>query len=172
MRKNGSAFSLLEVVLAVGLFALGLVGVVALFTPTARIVDGRGAAARTARLVHAVRLELERFRAAVEVAPDVSPLDQLAAAIGDEGLRLVADRNGERLELENGGGLPPRERYHLILVERRQGALAHQDGAGFLALTVSVRWPYRLPLGENEADSIPASAADAEFLTFGFALTP
>lgn len=53
------AFSLLEVVVAVGIFAIGMLAVVALFTPVARSVSGSADAEVAARVADALRVKLQ-----------------------------------------------------------------------------------------------------------------
>jgi len=53
------AFSLLEVVVAIGIFAAGMLGVVALFTPVARSVSASADGEAAARVADALKLKLQ-----------------------------------------------------------------------------------------------------------------
>lgn len=57
MRRD--AFSLLEVVVAIGIFAAGMLGVVALFTPVARSVSASADAEAAARVSDALKMKLQ-----------------------------------------------------------------------------------------------------------------
>jgi prepilin-type N-terminal cleavage/methylation domain-containing protein len=54
-----SAFSLIEVVVAIGIFAVGMVAIVGLFSPIARSVTGSADAEVAARVADALRLKLQ-----------------------------------------------------------------------------------------------------------------
>ncbi len=56
---RGSAFSLLEVVVAIGIFAIGMVAVVGLFAPVARSVTSSADADVAARVADALRLKMQ-----------------------------------------------------------------------------------------------------------------
>jgi type II secretory pathway pseudopilin PulG len=59
-RQNSrGAFSLLEVVVAIGIFAAGMLGVVALFTPVARSVSASADGEAAARVADALKLKLQ-----------------------------------------------------------------------------------------------------------------
>src|SRR3954468_7905791 len=54
-----NAFSLIEVVVAIGIFAIGMVAVVGLFTPVARSISSSADAEVAARVADALRLKLQ-----------------------------------------------------------------------------------------------------------------
>jgi type II secretory pathway pseudopilin PulG len=169
MKTRRLGFSLLEVTFAVAIFASCIVGVVALFSPTSRAIADLTESTRAARLVDLTRSELERYRDTLAPTPAHSALDLMAAAVGETGLRLVADRDLQRVRPEDASeaadGLAPQDRYFLVEVTHHRGSLAPQAEAGFLALTIAVHWPYQ-----------PASAgrlpANRPTVTFNLALVP
>jgi hypothetical protein len=173
MKPRGLGFSLLEVTFAVAIFASCIVGVVALFSPTSRAIADLTESTRAARLVDLTRSELERYRDTFAPTPAHSALDLMAAAVGEAGLRLVADRDLQRVRpegaAEDEGGLAPRERHFLVEVAHHRGHLAPQAGAGFLALTIVAHWPYQ-PASGGAAGSLPA--ASRQTFTFNLALVP
>lgn len=59
MRRRPHAFTLLEVVVAVGVFAVGMVAVIGLLTPVARSVGDSADADAAARVADAVRAKLQ-----------------------------------------------------------------------------------------------------------------
>ena len=140
-RRRG-AFSLVEVIVAVGVCAVAVVGVVALFGPAVRdtreVVDRRTAQ----RLAEQVNDELQRGGFAA-----------VATATGGGGsLQLVARADGTQIVLEGDAdndpatgvprGIPPSERYFGVEVIR---ALRPASGPAWLALEVRVSWPLALP---------------------------
>jgi prepilin-type N-terminal cleavage/methylation domain-containing protein len=58
-RSGRSAFSLIEVVVAIGIFAVGMVAIIGLFSPIARSVTSSGDAEAAARVADALRLKLQ-----------------------------------------------------------------------------------------------------------------
>ena len=65
-RRGG--FSLLEVVVAVGIFAIGMMAIVGLFTPVARSVSGSAEAEVAARVADALRAKLQAMPMADVIA--------------------------------------------------------------------------------------------------------
>jgi type II secretory pathway pseudopilin PulG len=173
MRNRRLGFSLLEVTFAVAIFASCIVGVVALFSPTSRAIADLTESTRAARLVDLTRSELERYRDTFAPTPAHSALDLMAVAVGETGLRLVADRDLQRVRpedlAEEAGGLAPRDRYFWVAVTHHRGSLAPQVGAGFLALTIVVHWPYQ-PASGGATGYLPV--ASRQTFTFNLALVP
>lgn len=167
--REPRAFSLIEVVVAVGVFAgavaviIGLMG--ALARQSADSLDHLAAQ----RLPAAVRVELQRLAAAgFDSLAGRIPL--MAAPLG-EGLALAASR--ETAGVESLAYLPPPtgrlaadEQYFLVECWRFQAEPLRSDpGKAFLALHVRISWPYRLP-----AIAGPVPLADRRQLTFTVSL--
>lgn len=144
------AFTLLEVVIAVGVFAVGVVGILALLPALGREI-GSSADERVAQgLPDALRIELRRMA-------DRGGFDALAARVPvmtpslSDGLPLVAPRSGE--VVQSAGYLPPAEnplpeaeQYYLLEVWRFANApLAYAPERPVLPLHVRVSWPHRSP---------------------------
>jgi hypothetical protein len=143
------SFSLVEVIIAVGLFAASVPVILTLLPALAR----QGASARDSlaaqQLPGALQVELSRLSA--------SGFDALAAQIPimngslNSGLAFVADRETARLHSRDylppsDGILTQGEQYFLIECWRFPGGpLQFEAPAGSLALAVRVSWPYRLP---------------------------
>jgi hypothetical protein len=149
LRTLCGSFSLVEVIIAVGLFAATVPVILTLLPGLAR----QGAAARDSlaaqHLPDALQVELSRLSA--------SGFDALAAQIPimngplNDGLAFVADRATERLHsrdylLPSDGTLAAGDQYFLIECWRfPDGPLQFEPSAGYLAMAVRVSWPYRLP---------------------------
>lgn len=106
-RTLRAAFSLLEVVVAVGIFAAGMLGVVALFTPVARSVSDTSDAEAAARMADALRLRLQEIPF-LEVAALLKNSNGARHALTDADARadynpttdaqiLFASRDGSRI---------------------------------------------------------------------------
>jgi type II secretory pathway pseudopilin PulG len=166
---SACAFSLIEVVVAIGILAVTLIAVLGLLAsstrPVGEIADGHVAA----RLGENIQDELERLKAGLG-------LDGLATIVPAGGsaapLQIVATRDGRRVLRADGAdpaagqalndpvrpGIANRDRYYLAEVTQ-QLDLPYAPGAGFLAVSVRVTWPYRLPAGPPTPE---AAAVDAD----------
>ncbi len=183
-------FSLVEVIVAIGLVAIVLVALLAAFGPAARSAAAADDTQVAARLAGNIQLELERLQAELG-------LEGLAAAVPPAGsatpLLLVATRDGQRVLRADGAapaadhalnelalpGIARRDRYFLAEVTQ-QLDLPYAAGAGFLAVSVRVQWPYRLPAGPptpgaarpDDDPSREVPVGERNWVVFNFALRP
>ena len=190
IRKPPCAFSLLEVVVAIGILAAILVALLGSLGPAVRSAGATADAQVVARLADNIQSELERLQADLGLdglAADVPPAGSATA------LQLVATRDGQRLLRADGPapaadralndptlpGIAWRDRYFLGEVTR-QIDLPYAPGAGFLAVSVRVTWPFRLPEGppvpgatDPAADpSREVPANERGCMVFNFVLRP
>jgi type II secretory pathway pseudopilin PulG len=160
------AFSLVEVVLAVGVFAASIVAILALLQPGQKRVEDQFEGATARSLVETIQAELERigFSAAADVSMAINPIVLVATADGsricvlsdpDAGGPIVAQADNQ-LDDPALPGMAERDRYFLVQVFRHADALdlpvcgaGGETGefSGFLALRAEVRWPFHQPLG-------------------------
>lgn len=164
-RARKRAFSLIEVVIAVGIFAIGITVVLALLPSLVRQGTESGDRLVAQRLPDAVHAELQRL--------SLAGFDALAAqtpVMGtplDHGLALVAARDGVRLHSRDyraplSGRIADNDQYFLVECWRfPDGALRYDGAQSTLALTVRVSWPYRVPGAAAPTD--PASRHDLMF---------
>jgi type II secretory pathway pseudopilin PulG len=152
-----TAFSLVEVVAAIGILAVALVAVLGLVMATVRTAGEVADADAVTRLNENIQGELDRLQADLGLAG-------LAGLVPPSGsgrpFRLIATRRGQRVRCADGAypaadrglddqtlpGIANRDRYFLIEVSQLPG-LDFAPGSGFLALSVRVTWPYQLPVG-------------------------
>lgn len=165
------AFSLVEVVIAVGVFASAIAVVLALL-PALTAESAASADALVAqRLPDALRIEMQRLAA-------VGGFDALATnapvmnAPLDNGLAFVAAHNGARLHTLSylapsaSDALLPREQYFLVEIWRFPSApLAYEATGTVLPVYVRVSWPYRVA----DAGS-PVAIENRSSLTFTCAI--
>lgn len=142
------AFTLVEVIIAVGVFAASVTVVVALLPALARQSGEATSSLAAQSLPGALQTELLRqaalgFDALGGQVPVMNgPLES--------GLAFVADRDATRLHSRDYlqpavGVLPAVEQYFLIECWRfPNDPLRFDSQKGFLALAVRVSWPYRL----------------------------
>jgi len=143
------AFSLIEVIVAVALFASSVVVVLALLPALTR----RGAETTdrlvAQRLPDAIQVELTRLAApGFDVLAGRMPL---MGAPPENGLAMVSTRDGSRLQAlddlpPTDGRMPEQAQYYLIECWRfPDGPLQYDVAQSAMALTVRVSWPYRQP---------------------------
>jgi hypothetical protein len=143
------AFSLIEVIIATGLFAASVTVVIALLPGLARQGGESADLLAAQRLTDALKVELRRlsasgFEALASQTPTLNgPLTG--------GLAFVSDRETVRLHARDylppvTGHLAESEQYFLVECWRFPNEpLRFENQKGFLALVVRVSWPYRLP---------------------------
>lgn len=177
-------FSLIEVVIATGIFALAIVAVIGLMGPMTKRAEDVIDSEVAARLSASIQSELERigFTTGVSLTEGAGALELVANDTGTL-VRLVsgsapADRPPNDAELP---GIPNRDRYFRILLSRQTGTLAYDPAtSGALALRADVEWPYWIP--EGPATPNPSSvstdphlevpAPQRQRLSYFFALRP
>lgn len=164
-RPISRAFSLLEVVLAIGVFAIALIPVLGLLPGLARQGAASGDALVAGRLPDAVRVELRRLAAGGFDATATS-IPMMDASLAP-GFPLVATRDGSRLQAL---GLPPpgeapiigEEQYFLVECWRFPNEpLSFAPDRAVLAVQVRVSWPYR-----QRGLGVPVAFRDREILMF------
>jgi len=188
--RPGPAFSLVEVVVAIGILAVTLVAVLGLAGSTMRSAGAAADRAVAARLGANVRSELEQLKADLGMSGLAAIVPRGGAAAP---LQLVATRDGRRMLRADGAaaaanhalndpvqpGIARRDRYFLAEVTQ-QLDLPYASDAGYLALTVRVSWPGVLPVGPATpgATAVDADAArevplrERTIVFFNFALRP
>jgi type II secretory pathway pseudopilin PulG len=153
------AFSLLEVLLAVALFAGTVTVILALLPGMARQTVDTTDRLAAQRLPDAVRVELMRVatRSGWEALAARIPVMDAASA---SGFTLVATRDGTRVQVRDEQppadcAIPEHERFFLIEYRRfSEGPLRYEAGQRALPLYIEVSWPYR---GSSPAARITAA---------------
>lgn len=165
-RQDCFAFSLMEVVIAAGIFAVAVTVMLALLSSLTRQNTDSVDSLVAQRLPDALRLELKRLAA--------SDFNGLAGAVPvmsaplDNGLVFVSSRDGSRLHSVN--HLPPaaslripqEQRYFAVETWRfNSGALQYDGNASVLVVYVRVSWPYY-----NPGSTTTTSLTDRSQFTF------
>ena len=144
---SSRGFSLVEVVIAVGIFAGSIVIILSLLPSLLQQSAHSADMSVAQRMVDVVRLELDRqattsgFHALAMAVPVMSnPLDG--------GFALIATPDGLRIEPAAGpgsGGIAGDDQHFLIELWRfSQPPLSYYASAAVLPLYVCVGWPYRI----------------------------
>lgn len=163
------AFSLIEVVIATAIVAVGVTTVLALLAALVKNSTHAGSSAGALALAPAIQTYLQR-------RADVDSLDRWVsdlplASASTTGLRYVAARTGDQLRLlsEAEIEMPPRDQFYLIELGRFSGTapLGYETGANHLAVHVTITWPFRTLTLDGLASEVPPDARDAITFNLG-----
>jgi prepilin-type N-terminal cleavage/methylation domain-containing protein len=145
-----AGFSLLEVVVATGIFAVAVTVLLALLPSLMRQSTEAADLLAAQRLPDSLHIELQRL-AAADFDGLATTVPVMTTPLAD-GLLFVAARDGGRLQSVNyrppaaGQQLPPDQRHFAIEAWRfNQGTLATDATAPVLVVWVRISWPYSSP---------------------------
>lgn len=150
-RREG--FSLIEVILAIAVFALTIVAVLAMLGSTTQATSEVLNTVTASRISDAIRTELENL--------DFNDLDPNAVNYPvtlygrQDGSRVVLDTNADNNpdpEVDDPPGIAERDRYFLIELDVLGDELVYDVDNADIALSVRLEWPYMLPLGPRSAN--------------------
>jgi prepilin-type N-terminal cleavage/methylation domain-containing protein len=155
-----SGFSLVEVVVAVGIFAVAIVGVIGLFGPTTKNVAAVADADASTRAVGAIQLYLKEQGFAN------------TQTLIKNGTLYYASRGGDKVGPYDEKTFPHSENFFGFTLMRNTGLSPSETSdatAGYLAFTVSVKWPYYLPNATK--DTLPLDSSQQSTLVIPMAVT-
>lgn len=179
-----AAFSLLEVIVALGVFSGAILVIIGLSSPLQRSVSDIVDAEVAASLVKNIESELQRIGYARLMA---SPLLPRLSDASEDPLIFFATPDGNRVLIDidadnplNSGehpGIAERDRYFRI---RLVGTSVPDPSSGWLSIRGDVSWPYRIPAGPTTADATAAGQdpsqetpeAKRSSMCYFFALVP
>jgi type II secretory pathway pseudopilin PulG len=163
--KKRLGFSLVEVVVSVGIFAVAIVGIIGLFAPTTKTVSAVADSDGSTRALAAIQSYLK------EKTSTSTGFSDLQTALGDDsnttgtGYVYYVTKGGEKVvniltDANPATIIPNNERFFEFSVIRNAtlSPVADKDTAGFLALTISLRWPAFTP----SADGAGTAVADSQ----------
>jgi hypothetical protein len=159
-----SAFSLFEVIIAIGLFAASVTVVIALLPSVTRQGAVTSDTLAAQRLPDALKVELSRLAAAGGFDALAGQVPVMTQPLG-RGLAFVATRDAARFDSLDYlppavGQIPEAEQYFLVECGRFADEPLRFDAQKHsLALAVRVSWPYRLsgstaPTAENSRSQV------------------
>jgi type II secretory pathway pseudopilin PulG len=138
-------FSLVEVVIAVGIFTASVVVVLSLLPSL--VGQSADAADRLVaqRLTDAIRIELDRQAIATGFDSLATAIPVMSAPL-EHGWPLVVAANGLRIEPASSGGIANDDQYFLVEIWRfPQPPLSYDSASAVLPLYARISWPYRIP---------------------------
>lgn len=164
-KRRPRAFSLTEVVIALGVAATGLLVVLGILPGLLRQQTEARQAQIALALPDAITIELRRHARGDPALLNASAADFSAAS---SSLRLAAASDGTDVRVLTGNEDGRREQYFLIEIHRFPAGSppASASNASFAAMQARVSWPYR-PAGPDGAEVPPESR---QRVTFNLAL--
>ena len=168
--QGNRGFSLIEVIIAAGIFAGTMATVIALMAVLSRQSIETTDTLTATRLPDAVKVELDRLAASAGMDALAGQAPELSTPLG-AGLALVASRDGALVQSlayspPVNGRIVPDEQYYLLECWKfPQEPLRYDPARAFLALHVRISWPYRLP-----GLPAPVALADRNQLSFAGAV--
>lgn len=166
--RSTRAFTLLEVIIAVGLFVTAVTAVIGLIAGLSKQGAETDDVLSAQQLPEPLKVELSRLAATgLEVLADRVPVMGSPMA---GGLALVAARDAARVDsleyLPVPGSIKADEQYYLVECWKFPSEpLRFDRQKAFLALYVRVSWPYRLP-----GAAAPTAPTDRNQATFTLSL--
>lgn len=163
------AFSLLEVIIAVGLFAGSVAVIIGLLGALSREAAESAGTLAARRLPEAIKVELGRLAGGgFDGLADRIPV--MAAPL-DRGFALVAARDPHEAQsldyLPPGTLIPVDEQYFLVECWKFSvEPLRFNAPKAFLALHVRVSWPWRVP-----GSTVPVPLTERSQITFAVSLS-
>lgn len=158
-RRLGKAFSLVEVVVAVGIFALAIVGVIGLLAPTSKNIADVADSDAASRVISAIQSGLQR----------AGFNDVRASLLANK--TFYATKDGSKVAASDATGVwtagTNQEKFFEFRLVRNGDTPNVGDGlspaandatAGFLAFTIVLKWPAYVP----SADGVGTAVADAQ----------
>jgi type II secretory pathway pseudopilin PulG len=181
VRRVRRAFSLVEVVVAVGIFAIAIVSIIGLMVPIQTSVAEVSNTEDAGRLATVMQ---ERLQAEVLRLQKANAGTYWADFAGylTGGTALYASRDASKLGRYSDAswGASNLEKFYKIELTRNQilspSGTANDDAAGFLAFTIKLTWPAYLSdtsssLAETNPQTRPASPAQQSILLLPAAVT-
>lgn len=171
-RRIAAGFSLVEVIIAVGIFATAVTVILALLPALTRQAASSADTLAALRLPDALHAELQRVATAGGFDALAGQTKPMAAPLPNT-LTLTTSRDATRVQTLD--YLPPPaaeqigedERYFLIEVwSFNQAPLAFAPNGAVLALHIRVSWPYHIP-----GSSMATPLADREQVTWNLAIS-
>jgi len=145
MQRKG--FSLVEVVVAVGIFALAIVGVIGLLSPTNKAIGDVTDSDAASRVISSIQAGLQQA-GFTTVKNNLIPDN---TALTASSYKFYATKSGDKVDLvSNLSTVTDKSNafFEFALIRNNTLSPSSADAsAGFLAFSVSLRWPAYLPNG-------------------------
>lgn len=179
-RWTRRGFSLVEVIVAVGIFAIVIAGVIGLLGPSAKAIAENNDTIVAGNMADRIASELTRLRGAPSAFASFAA--GIPSSTSGTPLKLVATRSGDRIVREADSdndpltgtprGIVLADRYFLIEVRQQAAPLNYSAGDGVAAVAATVSWPYEIRTNTGDADATQSAAVDRSSITVNLAILP
>lgn len=179
-RERG--FSLIEIILAIGVFAMTIVAVLGMLGSSSQATSEVINTVSASQIADAVRTELENVDYETDLVNGTSGTSVLELYGRKNGDGVVLKRYaGNDPETGNPPGIAERDRFFLIQVERLgktgDSLVYRGDDVGTpatdaaqMALSVRVYWPYQVPTGVGPNDAAVVDPTRRSLATFNVSI--
>jgi uncharacterized protein (TIGR02598 family) len=147
-------FTLVEVVVAVGIFALAIVGVLGLLAPTSKNINDVADSDAAARVISAIQTGLQS-----------SGFTSVKANLAKT---FYASKNGDKVGASDSTvwtatGVTNQDKYFEFTLVRNETLspstpATADDSAGYLAFTIVLKWPAYVPSADGQGTPVDAAA--------------
>jgi uncharacterized protein (TIGR02598 family) len=133
-----AAFSLVEVVVAVGIFALAIVGVIGLLAPTSKNIADVSDSDSASRVITAIQSQLQ-----------AAGFFNVRTALA--GTTYYASKDGSKVDAAGSLWTSNQEKFFEFTMVRNEtlSPASADDSAGFLAFTIVLKWPAFAPTSDG-----------------------
>ena len=161
--KRKSGFSLVEVVVSVGIFAVAIVGIIGLFAPITKNVAAVGDSDGSTRAVAAIQSYLKGIASNPALAdPTKSGFSKTLPDAFSAGYVFYVNKGGDKVGTATEFPTLSDRFFEFSLTRNTDlspdSASAPDSSAGFLAFTINLRWPAYLPNGVQVTDNSQKSS--------------
>lgn len=154
-RRARAGFSLVEVVVAIGIFALAIVGVLGLLVPTSKNITNVADSDSASRVISAIQSGLQK-----------TDFTTVVNSLG--GAQFYASKDGSKVGLGSNTSLwtSNQEKFFGFTLVRNGDSpnvgdglspAANDNTAGFLAFTIVLKWPAYAPSADGLGTPVDAS---------------
>ena len=160
-KSLSGGFSLVEVVVAVGIFALAIVGVIGLFAPTSRNVANVADNDSASRVVSSIQSALQQsgYSRIQQELSLPAPTSYYSTKSNDGNFYIASGNVVKKIDGSTADGVSLSDLFFEFTLLRNTtlSPVSNDATAGFLAFTISLKWPAYLPDGTPVVDSAKSS---------------
>jgi type II secretory pathway pseudopilin PulG len=171
-------FSLIEILLAIGIFAFTIVAIIAMLGSTSQATSEVLNTVNASQIADSVRTELENLGYDNLIA-STNGADPLELFGTKDAARVVVKSNANRDPDDEPPGINERDRFFRIEVERLgsngsslvfRNDFTSDANAAQLPVTVRVYWPHNIPLGSSSSAFREVEAAKQSIAIFNVSI--
>lgn len=147
--ERSSGFSLVEVVVAVGIFAVAIVGVIGLLAPTTQSISNVSDSDSASRVITAIQSGLQQ-----------GGYNTVKNALNaGSATKFYATKSGDKVgdaAVFSAASLKDQDKFFEFTLQRNTtlSPVGNDDTAGFLAFTIVLKWPAFAPTANGDGAAV------------------